>query len=67
MVLNGPQAINSADNSVEVLDRSGEVIANNFRRERGCGEGVVRADRKKINRLKIRLFLLRRAYSIRRF
>ena len=28
MVLNGPQAINSADNSVEVLDRSGEVIAS---------------------------------------
>ncbi len=27
MVLNGPQAINSADNSVEVLDRTGEVIA----------------------------------------
>jgi phosphopantothenoylcysteine decarboxylase / phosphopantothenate---cysteine ligase len=28
MVLNGPQAINSAENSVEVLDRSGEVIAS---------------------------------------
>ena len=28
MVLNGPQAISAADNSVEVLDRSGEVIAS---------------------------------------
>src|SRR4051812_10686386 len=28
MVLNGPQAISSADNSVEVLDRTGEVIAS---------------------------------------
>jgi phosphopantothenoylcysteine decarboxylase / phosphopantothenate---cysteine ligase len=28
MVLNGPQAISAADNSVEVLDRSGDVIAN---------------------------------------
>ncbi len=27
MVLNGPQAINSADNAVEVLDPSGEVVA----------------------------------------
>lgn len=27
MVLNGPQAINSAENSVEVLDRTGEVVA----------------------------------------
>jgi phosphopantothenoylcysteine decarboxylase / phosphopantothenate---cysteine ligase len=28
MVLNGPQAINSADNSIEVLDRTGEVVAS---------------------------------------
>src|SRR5436190_8661984 len=28
MVLNGPQAISSAENTVEVLDRTGEVIAN---------------------------------------
>ena len=28
MVLNGPQAIDSADNSVEVLDRSGEVVGS---------------------------------------
>jgi phosphopantothenoylcysteine decarboxylase / phosphopantothenate---cysteine ligase len=27
MVLNGPQAINSAENSIEVLDRTGEVVA----------------------------------------
>jgi phosphopantothenoylcysteine decarboxylase/phosphopantothenate--cysteine ligase len=27
MVLNGPQAISAADNSVEVLDKSGEVVA----------------------------------------
>ncbi len=27
MVLNGPEAIGAAENSVEVLDRSGEVIA----------------------------------------
>jgi phosphopantothenoylcysteine decarboxylase/phosphopantothenate--cysteine ligase len=28
MVLNGPQAISSAENSVEVLDRAGEVVAS---------------------------------------
>ncbi len=28
MVLNGPQAISSAENSVEVLDRTGEVVAS---------------------------------------
>jgi phosphopantothenoylcysteine decarboxylase / phosphopantothenate---cysteine ligase len=28
MVLNGPQAISSAENSVEILDRTGEVVAS---------------------------------------
>jgi phosphopantothenoylcysteine decarboxylase/phosphopantothenate--cysteine ligase len=30
MVLNGPQAISSAENTVEVLDRTGAMIANFF-------------------------------------